>query len=253
MSIPVHVHLLPTLFSPTDLVDSIAVVIDILRATTTIVHALAAGAREVVPFGEIEAALTAAKSAQPGTFLLGGERHGTRIPGFDLDNSPWSYTHEVMADKRLLFTTTNGTRALGRCNHAEVVFAGAFSNRQALAHQLRELRLPVHLVCAGTDGHITSEDVLFAGSIVDLLLESADYVHLDDETLMALALWRGIEQNSTGILEVFQCSRGGRNLLELGFDRDLERAAECDLFEIVPIWNRSDNSLVPVISVPGSL
>src|SRR5690242_5734390 len=114
MSRPILVHLLPTLFEPADLRGGVAVVIDVLRATSTIVQALAAGATSVVPCGEIDEARAIAAKAAPGSVLLGGERKGVTIPGFDLGNSPGDYTSDVVTGKKLIFTTTNGTRALLR-------------------------------------------------------------------------------------------------------------------------------------------
>src|SRR5215471_15948471 len=109
MSRPILVHLLPTLVEPAELRDGVAVVIDLLRATSTIVHALAAGAKAVVPCGEIDEAWQVAARSQPGSFVLGGERGGLKISGFDLGNSPSEYTREAVAGNRVIFTTTNGT------------------------------------------------------------------------------------------------------------------------------------------------
>src|SRR5262245_9024917 len=108
----VYVHLAPELFQSGDLHDGVAVVIDVLRASTTIVQALAAGALAVIPCSEVDEAERLAARFRPGTALLGGERKGVRIAGFDLGNSPGEYTPAVLRGKTLIFTTTNGTRAL---------------------------------------------------------------------------------------------------------------------------------------------
>lgn len=238
MASEVHVHLLPKLFDPESLHGGTAVLIDILRASTTIVHALAAGARQVVPCGEVEQARQLALPFAPGTVLLGGERHGQRIEGFDLDNSPLKYTSDVLAGKSLIFTTTNGTRALQACQRAERVFVGAFVNRQAIVHAIHQSDRPLHLVCAGTDGKITSEDVLFAGAIAHAVraLQISPPIP-DDETQLALALWQSAGEDGRLIKQVLRDSRGGLNLIELGFDQDIERSASCDLYDIVPQMN----------------
>lgn len=231
----VYVHLLPKLFEPELLQGGIAVVIDILRASTTIIHALAAGAERVIPCSEVETARQLAGQFAPGTALLGGERHGERIAGFDLDNSPLSYTPDKLAGKTLIFTTTNGTRALERCQMADRILIGAFVNRNAVIKALRDDDRPIHLVCAGTDGYVTSEDVLFAGSIahaVRVLRESQSLP--DDETQLALALWQAAHADRSQIRQILRDSRGGLNLLDLGFEADIDRSATCDLFEIVP-------------------
>src|SRR5205823_10380648 len=138
------------------------VVIDVLRATTTIVHALAAGAREVVPCLEVEDARRIAAELGKAA-ILGGERRGLPIPGFDVGNSPAEYTRQRVGGKTVVFTTTNGTRAMQRCKFASRVLLGAFVNFSAVC---RELAVVDHvaLVCAGTDGHVTREDTLLAGA-----------------------------------------------------------------------------------------
>ncbi len=244
MPSPVHVHLLPKLFEPETLRGGIAVVIDILRATTTIVHALDAQAPCVIPCSEVEIARAVAAELPPGTALLGGERHGEQIAGFDLGNSPLKYVPEVMAGKTLVFTTTNGTRALDRCRLADRVVIGAFVNRQAIINTLVADGRPVHLVCAGTDGYITAEDVLFAGSIAQAVREQrADQSIPDDETQLALALWQSARHDQTQIRQILRDSRGGLNLLELGFDHDIDRAATCDMFDLVPEYDLSTNAI----------
>lgn len=239
----VHVHLLPKLLDPASLRGGVAVVIDVLRATTTIVHALAAGVNSVVTCGEIEQAREIAGRCPSGTALLGGERHGERIPGFDLDNSPLKYTSEALSGKTLVFTTTNGTRALASCLEADRILVGAFVNRQSTIDALVLDGRPVHLVCAGTDGYITTEDVLFAGLVASALFQATGGQEAaDDETQLALALWQATSGNSSLIRQVLRDSRGGRNLIDLGFDADIDRAAECDRFRIVAEYDsvRSD-------------
>lgn len=238
MTSHVHVHLLPTLFEPESLRGGIAVVIDVLRASTTIIHALAAQSPSVIPCGEVEIARAVARELPADSVLLGGERHGQRIEGFDLDNSPLTYVPELLAGKTVVFTTTNGTRALDRCQLAARVLIGAFVNRHALIEVLIEDGRPVHLVCAGTDGDITTEDVLFAGSVACEVRERhAEQSIPDDETQLALALWQSASRDYSGIRQILRASRGGLNLLELGFDHDIDRSATCDMFDLVPEYD----------------
>src|SRR5262245_36031837 len=117
----VQVHLLPELVPPGRLVGGVAVVIDVLRATTTIVHALAAGCLAVRPCLEVEEARALADGMRAGRVLLGGERGGIPLPGFDLGNSPREYTGKVCKNNTLVLTTSNGTRALHRAAEAERV------------------------------------------------------------------------------------------------------------------------------------
>src|SRR3954469_23642043 len=152
------VYLLPDLAEPAALAGKTVVVIDVLRATTTIVHALAAGAKEVVPCLEVEEARRIA-TERGGEAVTGGERGGKQIPGFDLGNSPAEYSRERVAGKTVVFTTTNGTRAMQRCKSASRVLLGAFVNFSAVCRELSGVE-QIALVCAGTDGHVTREDTL---------------------------------------------------------------------------------------------
>ncbi|HVJ68054.1 MAG TPA: 2-phosphosulfolactate phosphatase [Caulifigura sp.] len=250
--LPVRVALLPSTIRQVDLAGSTAVVIDVLRATTTIVHALAAGASAVIPCSEVEQAFAVREQLGRGNCVLGGERHGLLIEGFDLDNSPFRYTAETVGGKTLVFTTTNGTRALAAASSASQVLVGAFVNRAAIVDRLRSEGRPVWIVCAGTDGGVTAEDVLVAGGIAAGLLgresspasglsvEQIEKLSADDanalEIVIAFYLGQGRQDQSR--LDAMRASRGGLNLIENGFDRDIARAAEDSVagLNVVPVF-----------------
>jgi phosphosulfolactate phosphohydrolase-like enzyme len=152
------------------------VVIDVLRATTTVVRALENGASAIIPCLEPDDAIAVRARIGRDRVLLGGERGNTRISGFDLDNSPASYGPDVVDGKTIAFTTTNGTRALQRVGHAgaTAVFCGALTNRGAvvaalLASDAREALL----VCAGHEGEFSLEDYICAGAIVNGVMHAA--------------------------------------------------------------------------------
>src|SRR5262249_5944787 len=145
------VHLLPSLTTPADLAGGLAVVIDVLRASTTICHALAAGAKEVIPCLEVEEARERANRYVPGDAVLGGERGGLRIEGFDLGNSPREYTPTTVGGRTVLFTTTNGTRAMRQCTEAARVVIGAFVNLSPVCREVERALMAgrdAHLLCA---------------------------------------------------------------------------------------------------------
>jgi 2-phosphosulfolactate phosphatase len=245
MSRTVRVHLLPTLFAPEELAGGTAVIIDVLRASTTMTQALQCGARAIVPCETIEEAWQAADAIPASARLLGGERGGVQIEGFDLDNSPRAYTPERVAGRTLVFTTTNGTRALRRAEQARRICVGAFINLQATARYLQSMDGPIHLVCAGTDGRITSEDVLCAGMLADQLrhspsggLELADAV-----TEMAILFAREHGGAPAAIVAALRDSLGGRNLHKLGMEADIDFAARCDTLPIVPVWEVATGEL----------
>lgn len=159
-----------------DLTNTVCVVFDVLRATSTIVTALANGAAAFIPVEEISEALTL-RQQRPDA-LLAGERDGLRIGAaatggieFDLGNSPREYTPEKVAGKTIISTTTNGTRALRACAGAESVIVGSFLNLKAtatfVAHAQPNRLL---LVCAGTGEHAALEDTLAAGALCDLVI-----------------------------------------------------------------------------------
>jgi 2-phosphosulfolactate phosphatase len=249
----IDVYLLPALVEPAELAGKVAVVIDVLRATTTIVHALANGANQVIPCLEIEEAVEQASSLaqaeQARTLVLrGGERGGRQIPGFDLGNSPAEYSRGVVGGKAVIMTTTNGTRALERCRLARRVLIGAFVNFSAVCRELAGEE-QIALVCAGTDGHVTREDALFAGAVVQDLAGGSvarDSVaggpprsgglQLNDQALLAADAWqsavRGLTDRPLGLL--LRGSHGGRNLIEIGQENDIDLAAQIDKFDIVP-------------------
>ncbi|SFJ08361.1 2-phosphosulfolactate phosphatase [Planctomicrobium piriforme] len=238
-------HLLPTLLEDADLSNSTCVVIDILRASTTMVHALGNGARAVIPCLNVDDAHAAADKFPASARLLGGERHGQLIPGFDLDNSPLHYGPEVVSGKTVIFTTTNGTKALWSCRTAAEVIVGAFVNRKAVCQALKRSGRDVHLICAGTDGQLTAEDILFAGSIVQLLVDQpgSNWIAGSVQTRMAGDYFAARGADPAVFRKTFFDSLGAQNLLELGMEADIERCMQPDLFDCVPHWNASTGEL----------
>ncbi|GAB4140561.1 MAG: 2-phosphosulfolactate phosphatase family protein [Planctomycetaceae bacterium] len=247
MTREVHTHFLPTLFEPEDLRGGIAVVIDVLRASTTICHALAAGVDSIIPVESVEQARERAANLPYESAVLGGERNGLRIEGFDLDNSPFSCTEENLAGRTLVFTTTNGTKAMLRARLAECILIGTFNNLAVVVEQIRSSDKSVHLVCAGTDGNITAEDVLFAGAVLHRLCENHEFPEIpDDPSRLALNSYRRIakSEESEALLQALRGCLGGRNLRSLGMDADIERAAELDRFHFVPIYSTQTGRII---------
>lgn len=223
-------------------------VIDVLRASTTIATALAHGAAAVRPVAGIEEARGLAAVLGAGT-LLGGERGGVRIPGFDLGNSPLEYTPDRVAGKTIVITTTNGTAALHACREAREILVGALVNRTAVADEVRRLAgdsVPVHLVCAGTDGEITAEDVLAAGAILDAAA-AGSVEALDESAREAVAFFRRVAAAfdvQSGLVAEFRRSPGGLNLVDLGMEADLPVAAAIDSLAVVPRLDRASGRLI---------
>ncbi len=234
---PLAVHLLPRMVDPASLEGSIVVMIDALRASVTISAALASGAEAVFPVLTVEDALAKREElARSGTardrILLGGERGGVLIPGFDLDNSPVAYTPEKVRGKTLIFTTANGTSTLMHAQSAARVVVGALTNLSALTNGVASDSRAVHVVCSGTRGEISLDDCLAAGAIVERLMQAGRRPGSDDSALVCLNLWT--QAGATGLLEAMRSSRGGRNLGRLGFDADLRLCSTIDAIPVLP-------------------
>jgi 2-phosphosulfolactate phosphatase len=230
----VRVHLLPSLAPPGRLAGGIAVVIDVLRATTTIVHALAAGCVAVIPCAEIADARRQAKALPGGRVILGGERGGEKVKGFDHGNSPREYTPAVCKGATLVMTTSNGTRALLRAAEADRVLVAAFVNYSAVCEQLAGDGPPVHIVCAGSDGEPSLEDTLLAGALVDDLCEAGE-VTLNDSARLA---WDCFENHGRMLPGALLVGTHGEKLRALGYEADILTAAEVDQFALVPELRR---------------
>jgi len=219
MPLPPQVIFTPADFDalrPPDLARATCVVFDVLRATTTMITALANGAEAVFPVADIAAAL-ALRQRLPGA-LLGGERGGLRIGAaltggveFDLGNSPREYTPERVRGRTIITTTTNGTRALQACNGAATVLAASFPNLAATAQWLRAHNAGrLLLVCAGTGEEAAWEDTLAAGALVEALVQMGRDADAADSANAARQLYL---QSAADLLGSMQFSLNARRLL----------------------------------------
>ncbi|CAN5875646.1 2-phosphosulfolactate phosphatase family protein [soil metagenome] len=226
----VSVHLLPGLIPSGALAGGVAVVVDVLRASTVMVQALASGCEAIVPCLEIEEARRTALALPTGSAILAGERQGLPIEGFDLGNSPDSFTPEVCRGKTLVMTTTNGTRAILASLEADRVLVAAFSNIGATLGALLDDPRPLHIVCSGTDGRISFEDSLLAGGLAATLIQRGRAPGNDEATLTAHA-WRwdeGLVDPAAAIRHALTLGRGGQRVRELGLLADLDAASRFD-------------------------
>lgn len=236
--VKLFVYHTPELTPESDLPDC-AVVIDVLRATTTIASALNAGAEAVQAFSDLRELIEASESWLPEKRLRAGERGGAKVEGYDLGNSPLDCTPELMKDKRLFISTTNGTRCLQRVANSTVVLTGAITNRQAVVNYLSDKQPEtVWLVGSGWEGGYSLEDTVCAGAIAKSLSENAkDKVSIgNDEVVAAIALFSQWENN---LLELFHQASHGQRLLKLGGDEDLKYCAQIDSLNILPIQKES--------------
>jgi 2-phosphosulfolactate phosphatase len=239
-----NVYALPKFVEVEELVGTATVVIDVLRASTTIIYALEAGARQVIPCLEIADALALAEQLGGEDVVLGGERQGVAIEGFQLGNSPEEFSAERVEGKTVILTTTNGTRAMLHARQAERVLVASFVNAAAIVAKLLDSE-NVSILCAGTDGLISDDDVLLAGLLVDRLQRQAGMVYQQNaQALTARETWLsafalpqalGAEPLAADRLaERLRRSLGAQNLLALGLDADIVAAAQIDSMDVVP-------------------
>jgi len=270
---PVFVHLLPGLVPTGALAGGVAVVIDVLRATTSMVHALAAGSDAVIPCLEIDEARRVAADLRPVRGLLAGERKGAPIEGFDLGNSPSTFTPELCSGRTIVMTTSNGTRAIGASAAAERILIAAFVNRKATVDALKADGRPIHLICAGTDGQVSLEDTLLAGALAQDLDTWAweesggvagsvriagevppDTVLANDGAEIAASLWRETEamiEEGYSLGDALGDGRGGHQILALGLDADIDDAGQMDRFPFAVELLRDPMRIVPAFGAAG--
>jgi 2-phosphosulfolactate phosphatase len=234
MTRALRVHMLPQLVEPADLRGRTVVVIDVLRATTTIAYALANGATSVVPCLEIDEARATARQLGSGV-VLGGERRGLRIEGFDLGNSPSEYTRAAVEERTVVFTTTNGTRAMRHAAAADAILIGSFANLSAVVAALANCER-ADLLCAGTNGAVTAEDTLFAGAVAHRL-GSDEWGMENDQAFLARDAWRAFLADGGPLSATLRACQGGKNLIAEGFDADIDTAAQIDALSLVPRLN----------------
>jgi 2-phosphosulfolactate phosphatase len=210
------------------------VVIDVLRATSSIVAALDNGAAGVVPVREADEAIAVMHRLGRDRALLCGERESRLIAGFDLDNSPASYTRARVAGKTLVLTTTNGTRALVEAARGNaIVYCAALLNRAAIVERLARASGDARLLCAGSEGALSFEDILCAGAIVDGLLHHDKHLAITDAARAAATVYAA---NAKKLTTAIASGTHARALVEKGFAADVAACAKIDVSRCVPLY-----------------
>lgn len=219
---------------PAEELPECAVVIDVLRATSTIATALNNGAEAVQAFSSMEELMSVSDKWLPEKRLRAGERGGAKVEGCDLGNSPFDLTPELAKGKRLFISTTNGTRSLQRVENAARVITAAQINRgAAVKYLLREQPETVWIVGSGWEGTYSLEDTACAGAIVHGLVEaSANLEFGNDEVVGALTLYTHWQDK---LVELYEKSTHGKRLLRLGCNEDLKYCASSDILDVLPI------------------
>ncbi|KAA5539245.1 2-phosphosulfolactate phosphatase [Adhaeribacter rhizoryzae] len=231
----------PELLHLYNLSGKVAVVVDVLRATSSMVTAFAHGIEKIIPVSTLDDCLTQKQTG----YLTAAERDGRKAEGFDLGNSPFSYMEENIKGKTLIMTTTNGTHAIRLSAAADKVLAGAFLNVGKVAEFLEAEGKDVLVVCAGWKGNFNLEDTLFAGALAERLKDT--FSAANDATLAAQHLYRLAQPDMAGFLAN---SSHVQRLKNLDITEDVTFCLREDVYEVVPVL--AGDSLVPLKSLPVS-
>ena len=231
-----HIEILfvPSPLNPDFLSNRAVVVIDVLRATSVMVHAMSQGAIEMIPVETVEEAFQMAKTFPPGTTLLGGERESRKIEGFDLGNSPKEYVAEKVKGKRLILTTTNGTKAFRLVSSGREIMVGSFFNIGATAQRCFELNKDLLIFPSGDEGNFSLEDTVCGGMLIDVILRKwGKTIGLTDSSCAAQLLYQRFRDQ---LVEALRLSNHGKDLIDLGLGDDLPYCAQTDITSIVPVF-----------------
>ncbi len=223
-----EVVFLPSMLRPDDLQSKTAIVFDVLRATTTMTAALSMGIDSIRIYPTLEAVRRAGDGFK-GNKLLCGEQACVKPKGFDLGNSPGQFDRASHADATLLMATTNGTKAILAAQTAANLFVAALVNATAAAEVAARCHRPVVLLCAGTQGEVSTEDILGSGAVLTAL-KNHGYEETGDAAQIALHLFDAARNK---LPEVLRETTGGRNIRRVQLDDDIIFAARLDVFDEV--------------------
>ena len=212
------------------------VVVDVLRASTTIVTALMNGAKEIVPVGSVEFAMKASSNMFGGQTLICGERNGKKIDGFNLGNSPLEFKSEAISGKSLVFFTTNGTKAIVKAKYSDEVIIASFLNLSAVAKYLADLNEPFEILCAGNNNNFCLEDTVCAGKLISEIASLSQDVELSDSGLASVSIAKTFGKN---LKKMFAESEHGKFLIENGFEEDLKYCAKLSTTGLIPVFASS--------------
>ena len=228
------VFMTPAEALPAEVAGRTVVVIDVLRASSSIVEAMASGARTIFPVASIEEAIRLANTLGRDGVLLCGERRSLTIEGFDLGNSPGDFTPERVGGKTLVMTTTNGTASMAAAAGAGRVIVGALLNLDAVVEDLVRTGAEPVFLCSGREGRFGLDDAVTAGRMIGALLEArpdAEWT-MNDGARAALALGRAFDGDAATL---FAETAAGRQVADAGLEADLAFCAQTNLRDVVPV------------------
>lgn len=220
----------PLLFDLHKNQHAIVVVVDVLRATSSICTAFANGVKAIIP---VESKADALVYKQNG-YLVAAERDGIKLEFADFGNSPFNFSPERVKNNVVVYSTTNGTKTIKKAFESKAAVIGAFSNISVLSSWLIQQNNPVIILCAGWKGKYNIEDSAFAGALTELLLESKEYTLHCDSAIAALDMWKNHKNNISALIDL--CAQRER-LRKNNLDDCIEYCLTFDTCNVVPIFD----------------
>lgn len=216
-----------------DVKDRTVIVLDVLRASSTIVTALNNGAKAIIPVSDMAEAGKMASNLDHTTFLLGGERGGVKIEGYHLGNSPAEYSRKAVKERTIIMNTTNGTGAITRAKAARHILIGSLLNAETVVAMTRQLGLDVVIVCAGWRNRVSLEDTLCAGLILDRLWNGDRPAVTSDTGRIAHILYL---HDRDRLAEAVSTCTHAQKLIGLGFAEDVAYCSRVDVLPVLPVF-----------------
>jgi 2-phosphosulfolactate phosphatase len=209
-------------------IEKNCIVIDVLRATSTIITALNNGAREVIPVSSFEEAIAVSKNLDKSSYLLCGERQTRIVEGFDLGNSPLEFITEKIKGKQIILFTSNGTKLFRLLEGAKKVWIATILNASAVASEMAKLKEEWIIICAARDGFFDASDALCAGILISKIQqEKKESINLNDAAQLSLMFF---ENSRNKIEKTLIETDHGKILVENDFENDIKFISQVDLY-----------------------
>jgi 2-phosphosulfolactate phosphatase len=228
----VEVCLTPSVFPEFRNDEAIVVVVDVLRATSAIITAFMHGVRRIIPVATLEEA----KAYKDKGYLVAAERDGIVRDFADFGNSPYNFQKEMIRNREIVYSTTNGTQCIMMARHSHRVLIGGYLNLKALADYIIDEQRDLLILCAGWKNKFNLEDTLFAGALAEMVLNNPDYFTICDSALASIDLWSMAQPD---MMHYIEKAAQRHRLKKNGLDDVIEYCHTLDLTTIIPVLNEN--------------
>jgi 2-phosphosulfolactate phosphatase len=230
----INVLLTPSNLDELSFSGKTTVIIDVLRATSTIVSALNNGAKEIIPVASVEFAVKVSGGMFGGLTLLGGERNTKKIEGFALGNSPLEYSSRLVKGKSIILFTTNGTKAVVKAKFSKNLYICSFLNLSAVADHINSMDTDIEILCAGRNNSFSLEDTVCAGKLISEILKNKKDLELSDTAQASIVLNKSFGKN---LFKMLCETEHGKLLLENGFEEDIKFCSKLNTIHAIPCFS----------------